>query len=76
MTLTQLETAILRTALDAENSYFYAMKHDERITDTVYNMWRDDFILWEDEYTNGTLYLHGQSEPLSGIGQFPVPPSR
>lgn len=79
MTLNQQQTSQLKTALDAQGSYFHAQQHDARISNAQYAAWRQDFIDWQEAYASEGLIItmpNGNTQPLSGIDQVPVPPSR
>lgn len=79
MTLNQQQTSQLKTALDAQTSYFHAQKNDTRISNEQYDAWRQDFIDWQEAYAGEGLIIttpNGNTQPLSGIDQVPIPPAR
>lgn len=76
MNLNQTDSALLKTAIDS-NQFFYWLKNDTvSISNTEYSNIKAKFESWEIAYNNNELYVHGQTTPLSGIGSFPIPPAR
>ena len=77
MNLTLEQTARLKTALDAETSFFSWLKHDTtNISNTEYANIKADFEAWQVAYANNELIPYGQTNPLSGIYSVPIPPAR
>ena len=79
MVLNQEQTARLKTALDAENSFFTWLKLDTvNISNNVYDSIKSDFEAWQDAYEENDLYITtGQgTQQLSGIDSVPLPPVR
>lgn len=80
MTLTQNETALLKTAVDAEASLFAWMHGDTtNISNTEYANIRAGFQNWQAAYAENNLYITlpgGGTQQLSGIDQLPIPPAR
>lgn len=80
MTINKTKTAQLRTALADETNFFYWLRTEtSAISDTEYNIMKSDFQSWKTAYDANNLTVtnaDGSTEQLSGIDQFPVPPSR
>lgn len=80
MTLNKTQTALAKTAIDAEASFFYWLKNDTtNISNNEYDSIKSDFATWADAYDNGELYgthPNGDTFQFSGITQMPIPPSR
>ena len=80
MTLNQTQTALLKTALDAQGSLFAWMHADTtNISNTEYANIRTDFQNWQTAYAANDLYITlpgGGTQQLSGIDQLPIPPAR
>ena len=58
MILIQLDSSLLKTALDAENSFLYWMKHDtSTIDNTQYSAIQAKFSAWQDAYEEDDLYI-------------------
>ncbi len=79
MVLNQEQTARLKTALDAENSFFTWLKLDTvNISNTEYSNIKADFQAWQDAYAVNNLYVTVGSgtQILSGIDSVPIPPNR
>lgn len=79
MTLNLLDTALLKTALDAENSFFYYLKNDTTtVSNEHYTDIRNKFIAWAEAYANDDLYIttgNGTTK-LEGIDSITPPPAR
>lgn len=79
MVLNQEQTARLKTALDAENSFFGWLKLDTtNISNTEYANIKADFEAWQDAYEENDLFVTVGSgtQILSGIDSVPIPPAR
>ena len=75
MTLNQLDSSLLKTALDAENSFLYWMKHDtSTIDNTQYSAIQAKFSAWQDAYEENDLYITTGSgtQQVEGIDRVPV----
>ena len=79
MTLNQTDTALLKTALDAENSFFNWLKNDTTdISNTEYSNIKAKFESWQEAYAENDLYITigSNTQQLSGIDSVPIPPAR
>lgn len=78
--LNQTDTALLKTALDSEASFFSWMKNDtETFPNASYDAIRTKFSNWRVAYANGELYIimpNNNTQQVSGIDEIPIPPSR
>ncbi len=75
MTLNQTDSSLLKTALDAENSFLYWMKHDtSTIDNTQYSAIQAKFSAWQDAYEENDLYITTGSgtQQVEGIDRVPV----
>ena len=75
MILIQLDSSLLKTALDAENSFLYWMKHDTTTIDnTQYSAIQAKFSAWQDAYEEDDLYITTGSgtQQVEGIDRVPV----
>jgi hypothetical protein len=75
MILIQLDSSLLKTALDAENSFLYWMKHDTTTIDnTQYSAIQAKFSAWQDAYEENDLYITTGSgtQQVEGIDRVPV----
>lgn len=75
MILIQLDSSLLKTALDAENSFLYWMKHDtSTIDNTQYSAIQAKFSAWQDAYEENDLYITTGSgtQQVEGIDRVPV----
>jgi hypothetical protein len=76
MNLNQLDTKLIKSAIECEknNGNFFTswLEQDTTIDNTAFDIIRGKFDSWDVEYKLGTLYLYGQTEPLSGIDRVPV----
>lgn len=75
MTLNQTDSSLLKTALDAENSFLYWMKHDTTTIDnTQYSAIQAKFSAWQDAYEENDLYITTGSgtQQVEGIDRVPV----
>lgn len=75
MILIQLDSSLLKTALDAENSFLYWMKHDtSTIDNTQYSAIQAKFSAWQDAYEKNDLYITTGSgtQQVEGIDRVPV----
>ena len=75
MTLNQTDSSLLKTALDAENSFLYWMKHDiTTIDNTQYSAIQAKFAAWQDAYEENDLYITTGSgtQQVEGIDRVPV----
>lgn len=75
MILIQLDSSLLKTALDAENSFLYWMKHDtSTIDNTQYSAIQAKFSAWQDAYEEDDLYITTGSgtQQVEGIDRVPV----
>lgn len=77
MNLDQQDSALLKTALDAQTPFFYWMNHDTTAIDnTQYAAIKAKFEAWAVAYAENDLYVYGQTNALSGIDSVPIPPAR
>lgn len=80
MILNKKNTALLMTALDCQAGLFYWLQHETNlIGNNEYGTIKGNFEAWKVEYESGNLYItkpDDSTELLSGIDQFPIPPSR
>jgi hypothetical protein len=75
MILIQTDSSLLKTALDAENSFLYWMKHDTTTIDnTQYSAIQAKFSAWQDAYEENDLYITTGSgtQQVEGIDRVPV----
>jgi hypothetical protein len=79
MILNHEKTALLKTALDAENSFFGWLKFDTAlISNELYADIKADFEAWQEAYAENDLYITigSNTQQLSGIDSVPIPPAR
>ena len=80
MVLNKKKTALLMTALDCQAGLFYWLQHETTlISNNEYDTIKGNFEAWKVAYEQDDLYVtrpDDSTELLSGIDQFPIPPSR
>ena len=79
MTLNQTDSALLKTALDAENSLFYWLEHDTTAINNIqHDAIVDKFEAWQEAYELEDLYVTTGSgtQQVEGIDSVPIPPRR
>lgn len=79
MILNTTDSARLKTAIDAQNSFFNWMKNDTaNVTNEAYANMRQNFIDWQESYIADELFITtgGGTQKLAGIDQVPIPPAR
>lgn len=80
MTLNQLDTKLLKSALDCQktnsNTFTEWILGDTTIDNTAYGIIKGKFDSWQTAYVAGELFTYGSSTPLSGIDRVPVIVSR
>lgn len=80
ITLDQVNTALLKIAIDSTATLFKWLHDDtERFSNSFYSALRADFQAWQTAYAAGQLEItgaNGVSQPLTGIDSVPIPPAR